>query len=172
MACDDGSSDPAQPAEPQPPDAGDEVMEGAGEASDKGCELPGEPAALVAYLHNGGYKKFAHESAVHASSGPHGGRVLTYVNDLLADSLAANQAEHPRCAASVKELFLGNGEVSGWAVFVKTEDASANGQGYYWLEIVSTSPNRPADYEGQGIGVCVGCHSAGRDYFRAPWPLQ
>ena len=136
------------------------------------CEVPSEPAELIAYLQRGDYKAFERESAVHASTGPHGGRVLTYVNDVLAESLTRGNAEHPRCAASVKELFLGNDEVSGWAVFVKTEDASARGKGYYWLEITSTRPNRSADYEGQGIGICVGCHSAGRDYFRAPWPLQ
>jgi hypothetical protein len=65
----------------------------------------------------------------------------------------------------------GSGEVSGWSVLVKTDDASKSGGGYYWLETVSTRAGRAADYEGQGIGVCVGCHSAGRDYFRTPWPL-
>jgi hypothetical protein len=147
-------------------------MADAGAAQQQPCELPSNPTELIAYLQRGDYKAFARESAVHASTGPHGGRVLTYVNDVLVDSLTRGDAEHPRCAASIKELFLGHDEVSGWAVFVKTEDASAKGKGYYWLEITSTRSGRSADYEGQGIGICVGCHSAGRDFFRAPWPLQ
>jgi hypothetical protein len=98
--------------------------------------------------------------------------VFTYLNDVLAESLARGDATHPRCSASIKELYLGNAEVSGWSVLVKTEDASKSGRGYYWLETTSTRAGRAADYEGQGIGICVGCHSAGRDYFRTPWPLQ
>lgn len=187
-ACDDGSTAP--PAGPTEPDASEESpsedepsedQPGADEPSEDQpsqdgdpvtCEVPSEPAAMLEYLRSGAYKSFASESRPHASTGPHGGRVLTYVNDVLAESLAAKNAEHPRCAASVKELFLGKSEVSGWAVFVKTEEGSAKGKGYYWYEITSTRAGARAEYEGQGINVCVGCHSAGRDQFRAPWPLQ
>ena len=137
------------------------------------CEVPSEPEALLAYLRRGDYKQLAHrESAVHGSSGPHGGRVLTYVNDLLAESLDLGNEQHPRCSASVKELYLGKPEVSGWAVLVKTSDDSKQGRGYYWLETLSTREGREADYEGDGEGICVGCHKAGRDYFTTPWPLQ
>lgn len=169
VACDDSASTPVGPS-----DALDEPeeIEDTVDAPDEACEVPNEPAELIAYLQRGDYKTFERESGVHASTGPHGGRVLTYVNDVLFDSLTRGNAEHPRCAASIKELFRGSDEVSGWAVFVKTEDASAKGKGYYWLEITSTRAGRSADYEGQGIGICVGCHSAGRDFFRAPWPLQ
>jgi hypothetical protein len=142
------------------------------EASGEPCELPSEPDALLAYLRRGDYKAFAQESGAHASTGPHGGRVLTYINDLLEQSLADENAEHPRCAASVKELFLGNDEVSGWAVLVKTAQASQGGRGYYWFETLGTNAEREPDYAGQGLGICVGCHSTGLDYFRAPWPLQ
>lgn len=168
VACGDGSSSPAGPSDPDPQSEGspseDEDL--------PPCEVPSEPEALLAYLRSGEYKGFAAESGPHASSGPHGGRVLTYVNDILAESLDAENAEHPRCAASVKELFLGKDEVSGWAVLVKNQERSARGKGYYWLEILSTQSGRRADYEGQGINICVGCHSAGQDSFRAPWPLQ
>jgi len=163
-------------------DTGDAETAPAGDASEEGdaaeqgdappCEVPSEPGALLDYLRRGDYKDFAHESKVHASSGPHGGRVFTYVNDVLADSLASGASEHPRCAASIKELYLGNAEVSGWSVLVKTSDDSRGGRGYYWLETTSTREGRKADYEGQGLGLCVGCHSAGQDYFRTPWPLQ
>ena len=165
-ACGDTNAEPSRPSTPSTPEPeapSDEELEP--------CDVPSDPNALLAYLRSGEYQVFARESAPHPSTGPHGGRVLTYVNGLLAASLDAGAAEHPRCAASVKELFLGEDEVSGWAVFVKTQDASQSGRGYYWLEVTRTEATR-ADYEGDGIGVCVGCHSAGRDYFRAPWPLQ
>ncbi|HEX6244123.1 MAG TPA: hypothetical protein VFZ61_24575, partial [Polyangiales bacterium] len=154
---------PADAAPPQRPDAG------GGQPAN--CDVPSEAAALLRYLRAGEYKGFQRESAPHASSGPHGGRVLTYVNDLLADSLDAGAAQHPRCAASIKELFLGQDELSGWAVLVKTEDDTRHGNGYYWLEVIRTDATS-ADYQGHGLGACVGCHSTGRDYFRAPWPLQ
>jgi len=170
-ACDDGSS--ARPAEPNEPDVQSEDDPSEDPVpGPSACEVPSQPAALLEYLRSGAYKSFASESGPHASTGPHGGRVLTYVNDVLAESLDANHAEHPRCAASVKELFLGKSEVSGWAVLVKTEERSDGGKGYYWYEITSTRSGARSDDEGQGIKLCVGCHSTGRDQFRAPWPLQ
>jgi hypothetical protein len=176
LACGDAGAGPDTPSN-RPETAADAAVDPDEPAAPRdgpqsACDVPSQPAELLAYLQRGEYKAFERESAVHPSTGPHGGRVLTYVNAVLSDSLARGDAEHPRCAASVKELFLGNREVSGWAVFVKTDNASAGGKGYYWLEILGTQPDRSADYEGQGIGICVGCHSAGRDYFRAPWPLQ
>jgi hypothetical protein len=167
-ACGDGSSSTAEPSDP---DAQPEGSPSEGENLPP-CEVPSEPEALLAYLRSGEYKSLAAESGPHASTGPHGGRVLTYVNDILAESLDANNAEHPRCAASVKELFLSKDEVSGWAVLVKNQERSAKGEGYYWLEVLGTQSGRRADYEGQGINVCVGCHSAGVDSFLTPWPLQ
>jgi hypothetical protein len=176
LGCGDPGAGLATPADgaDTPAMAPDDALEpaDASDAPPEACEVPSQPAELLAYLQRGDYKAFQRESAAHASTGPHGGRVLTYVNDVLFDSLGRGDAEHPRCAASIKELFLGNDEVSGWAVLVKTEEASANGKGYYWLETFSTSPNRPAAIEGQGIGACVGCHSAGSDSVLTPWPLQ
>lgn len=136
------------------------------------CAVPSDPAALVTFLRSGEYRGYARESAPHASTGPHGGRVLTYINDILARSLEAGAPEHPRCAASVKELFLGRAEVSGWAVFVKATASSQSGSGFYWLETTSTAADHPPDFQGFGVGLCVGCHALGRDHFRAPWPLQ
>jgi hypothetical protein len=163
-ACGDSRADTSPP----PRETSDEERE----ADDlPPCAVPSEPSALLAYLERGDYQDFAGESGPHPSAGPHGGRVLTYVNDVLAHSLDAGDAQHPRCAASIKELFRGSDEVSGWAVFVKTAEESRQGQGYYWLEVTRRGARR-ADYEGQGLGTCVGCHGSGRDYFRAPWPLQ
>lgn len=101
--------------------------------------------------------------------------MLTYVNDLLAGSLARPEARnegHPRCAASIKELFLGGDAVAGWAVLVKTEDDSAAGRGIYWFETTSTAADRAPAYQGAGLGLCVSCHAAGSDHVLTPWPLQ
>jgi hypothetical protein len=134
------------------------------------CEVPTEPEALLAYLKSGAYKTFPRESARHPSAGPHGGEVLTYLNPELADSLEAGNEEHPICAASIKELFRGNDEVSGWAVMVKNYDQSREGQGYYWYEILGTEG--APDYAGQGLGLCVDCHASGSDYVRTRFPLE
>ena len=79
-------------------------------------------------------------------------RIGSMIRQLLEEVKAAplDEASRNRLkdihAASIKELFLGSDEVSGWAVFVKTDDSSAQGRGYYWLETLSTLPDRPADY--------------------------
>src|SRR5687767_8831773 len=56
--------------------------------------VPRVSADLFKYLQSGEYKKFAHESAVHPSDGPHGS-VQTYINPLLEESLKAGNAVHP-----------------------------------------------------------------------------
>jgi hypothetical protein len=63
--------------------------------------VPSDPAALFTYLQSKKYTGFAGESAIHPSTGPHGGSVRTFVNAALNASLAANNAEHPKGAASV-----------------------------------------------------------------------
>lgn len=156
-----------------PSDAGVEAgLPAPGGEGPDDCDVPSEPHDLLVFLRAGDYRAYSRESAPHSSTGPHGGRVLTYVNDLLARSLQAGNPEHPRCAASVKELFLGRAEVSGWAVFVKTKPSSEAGQGFYWFETTSTDPSHRPEFQGFGVGLCVGCHASGRDHFRAPWPLQ
>ena len=136
------------------------------------CDVPSEPEALLAYLRAGGYKSFGRESRRHPSTGPHGGEVLTYINPTLEDSLAAARSEHPVCAAAVKELFLGGDQVGGWAVFVKVREDSADGAGFYWFETMSTDADAVPDYDGDGLSLCAGCHSAGADFVLIPFPLQ
>ncbi len=111
------------------------------------------------------------KSIVHASTGPHGGNVRTYLNAKLEASMKAG-GTHTKDAASVKELYgSGTTTVTGWAVMVKTQDASASGQGFYWYEVFSTQPGAGA-LEGQGKKLCVDCHAGGKDYVLAPFPLQ
>lgn len=137
-----------------------------------GEAVPTSGAELFDYLKAGGYLGFPAESAPHASAGPHGGKVRTYVNPSLKASLQAGNAEHPAGAAAVKELHQSSDTVQGWAVMVKTEAASDGGDGWYWYEIYSaTDPSSPVA-DGNGVALCYNCHASGKDYFLSPFPLQ
>ncbi|MBP6628496.1 MAG: hypothetical protein KA297_03640 [Kofleriaceae bacterium] len=131
--------------------------------------VPTEPAALQAWLAADSYRAFAGESAPHASAGPHG-QVRTFLNAPLDRSLADGAAQHPVGAAAVKELFT-DGTLTGWAVAVRTAP-SAGGAGWYWYEVFSTSPGAGPDYAGQGLALCVQCHTRGRDQVRITYPLR
>lgn len=125
--------------------------------------------ALELWLAGGAYKQWAGESQVHASTGPHGGGVRTYVNAIALDSLAAQQAEHPQDAATVKELY-GDGmdTLIGYAVSRKTAAQSEGGATWYWYERINATV-----YGGDlDVPLCTGCHGGGADYILTPYPLQ
>lgn len=124
---------------------------------------------LEAWLATGAYKSWAVESAVHASTGPHAGNVLTYVNALALQSLAAGAAEHPQDAATVKELYGDSFDtILGYAVSRKTTSQSEGGATWYWYERVEATT-----YGGElGTSLCAGCHGGGADYILTPYPLQ
>ncbi len=128
---------------------------------------PTRGGPLRDWLDEGNYLGWAAESAPHRSSGPHFGNVRVFVNDRLLDSLERGLAAHPSGAAAVKELYGSGSELMGWAVMVKVEDDSDGGQGWYWYERFNTSQFA----NGRGVGLCTGCHSAGLDYIRIPFPL-
>lgn len=130
----------------------------------------GDPTAFNAWLQKKEYAAWPKESAPHASTGPHASSVLTHLNPKLEASMKAGAVEHPKGSAAVKE-FLSNGQVTGWAAYVKTADASASGTGWYWYEVFSTGANASA-IEGQGKTTCTGCHSGGKDFVLSPYPLQ
>lgn len=129
-----------------------------------------DPAAFNAWLKKKEYASWPKESAAHASTGPHAASVLTHINPKLDASMKAGNAEHPKGVAAVKE-FLSNGQVTGWAAYVKTDDASSSGNGWYWYEVFSLDANASA-IEGQGKTTCTGCHSGGKDFVLSPYPLK
>ncbi|MBS2020099.1 MAG: hypothetical protein JST00_44980 [Deltaproteobacteria bacterium] len=129
----------------------------------------GDPVAFNAWLQKKEYETWPKESAPHASTGPHGQSVQTYLNPKL-DASMKGSAEHPVGAAAVK-TFNANGKVTGWAAMVKTAAASDGGKGWYWYEVFDTAPGA-SPIAGQGLGTCTGCHSSGKDFVRAPYPLQ
>ncbi|MCY1068675.1 hypothetical protein OV090_28305 [Nannocystis sp. RBIL2] len=123
---------------------------------------------LEAWLAAGVYESWPAESQLHASAGPHGGNVRTFVNPALAESLAAS-GTHPQGAASVKELYGdGTDEIVGYAVMVKLAPDSAGGDGWYWYERLDTTVYA----DDIGVNLCTGCHGGGSDYVLTPWPLQ
>lgn len=132
------------------------------------CGVPSTTAALVPYLESGAYRSLPHESRPHASTGPHGGNVQTYITPALEASLRAGNSEHPQCAAMVKELFGGGTTVTGWAVAVKKEPTSAAGANWYWYEGKGLS----AGFQGDGVALCTACHSGGTDFVLTPFPLR
>ena len=134
-------------------------------------EVPTEGDALFAWLQAGNYLDYDAESAVHASTGPHGGDVRTFLNKTLYDSLAAGNATHPVGSAAIKELHDAGG-VRGWAVEVKIAETGGGGDDWYWYENFSTTDNSNPVADGTGVGLCANCHSGGTDYVLTPWPLQ
>jgi hypothetical protein len=147
---------------------------GAGGAGGGSSEtaVPTSGPELFAYLKAGSYLGFPAESVVHDSTGPHGGKVRTYITPSLEASLKAGNTEHPIHAAAIKELYLSGMSVQGWAVSVKTKDTSDGGNGWYWYEIYSaTDPSSPVA-DGNGVPLCYNCHAAGKDFVLSPFPLQ
>ena len=133
-------------------------------------ELPPTESAelLEAWLAGGAYKQWAVESQVHASTGPHGGNVRTYVNAIALASLMAKNPEHPKDAATVKELYGGGDTIIGYAVSLKTAPTSNGGATWYWYERIDNTVYA----DDLGVGLCTGCHGGGADYILTPYPLQ
>lgn len=132
---------------------------------------PTEAAALLKWLQAGAYKAWPKESAPHRSMGAHQTLVLTYLSPALDKSLEG-KAAHPTGAAAVKELLDGAGKLTGWAVSVKTSADGAGGKGWYWFEILGTTPGSRVVASDHGVPLCVGCHARGRDAVLTPHPLD
>jgi hypothetical protein len=139
-----------------------------GESTGAAADVPPTgAAALLPWLEAGEYLDWTAESAPHGSAGPHFGTVRTFVNGPLFDSLTAGSDPHPLDAAAVKELYGDGNEVLGWSVTVKVADGTG-GDTWYWLEYYSGTTYA----DGVGDSLCTGCHEAGTDHVRSPYPLQ
>ncbi len=117
-------------------------------------------ANIEPWLSQGFYKSWHCEPGPHPPRpfGIHGqNRVCS--NDLLS---AAGPGEFPVGSASVKEVYSG-GNVVGYTVSRHTS-AGTTGSTWYWYERVGSG----SAFDGQGLGVCVGCHqAAGSDASRS-----
>ena len=133
----------------------------------------GDPAAFNAWLQKKEYQAWPKESASRAfttGAGGHSGTVRAYLNPTLDASMKAGNAVHPMGSAAVKEFLQGE-SLTGWAAYVKTQDKSGGGAGWYWYEVFSVTPGA-SSIGGQGSATCTGCHSTGKDFVRVPYPLK
>jgi hypothetical protein len=143
-----------------PVDAGS-VPDG-GVAADAGM-LDHSAAGLTAFAKSGAYKSWKAEAAVHASTGPHGGNVRTYVNDVLHASLKAGKTTHPPGSVTVKELYgSGTTTITGYAVDAKDSNGT-----WYFLEAFAPTFSNPYYFVGTS-NFCASCHSSGPDYYASP----
>ena len=133
---------------------------------------PTEGAALFQWLQSGAYKDWPKESAAHRSMGEHKTLVQTYLNPTVDKSLGAKAKEHPRGSAAVKELMDAAGKLSGWAVTVKTAEQGDGAKGWFWYEILGTTPGSGVVANGQAVPLCVSCHAKGRDAILSEHPLD
>ncbi|MGK0154951.1 MAG: cytochrome c553 [Neolewinella sp.] len=138
--------------------------------------IPLGKSDLFGYLKNGGYKSFKNQEAKsHPSDGPHtslGLPVRVFMNDTVSASLAAGNTSHPKGAGIVKEMFSDKGELSGWAVMVKTQEATDDGKGWLWYEVTSSSDANQIAAMGNGVVGCAQCHSSGDDMVLTQFPLR
>jgi len=187
VACgdDDSSTDPTSDSGTDPTsgdtdgDTGDNDTAGdtdtAGDGDGDGDETPSASqvpptngAELRPWLAAESYLEWDSESAIHPSTGPHFGDVLTYLNDAAIASLEAGNTVHPVGTALVKELYGRNDTLGGYAVMVKVAEGEG-GDTWYWYE----------DFNGSvfadevGDRTCTGCHGGStRDNILTPFPLQ
>jgi hypothetical protein len=139
--------------------------------------VPTNKDELFSYLQAGTYKSFAREAEPHTSVGPHpspaaqpSSTVVAFFNGPMDASLKAGNATHPKGAAIVKEFHDSDGQLSGWAVSVKTAEDSQNGQGWYWYEILSTTDGGDPVAAANGVALCAGCHATGKDLVLSKYP--
>lgn len=145
---------------------------GGGGAASSGLDAPDNEQELVAFLDAKQYLGWAKEAEYHASTGPHGDAVRVYYSPIAALALTSGAATFPMGAASVKELTSG-GSLYGWAVWVKVQDATESGHGFFWYEVIRQGPGKQTVYgNARGSDDCVGCHSGGKDYDLSTLPFQ
>ena len=87
-------------------------------------------------------------------------------------SLRAGNVSHPVGAGIVKEMFDAERRLQGWAVMVKTAADSDGGRGWFWYEVTSTTDGSNPVAGGNGVPLCVACHTAGQDFVLTEYPLR
>ena len=139
--------------------------------------VPTDTAELFRFLKSGSYLQFPNkESEMHPSRGPHAKfnwPVRVFLGPKIDASMQAGNTNHPAGSSLVKEMFSADGsELIGWAVMVKTQEESADGDGWFWYETTNTEDSSDIVAAGNGVPLCVGCHSLGKDYVTTGYPLK
>jgi hypothetical protein len=135
-----------------------------GVAGSSVLDAPDSEEPLVVFLQAKQYATWAKEGDYHKSTGPHGDAVRVYYSPKAAAAVKTGAATLPTGAAVVKELTSG-GSLYGYAVWVKVQDASEQGNGFFWYERINQGGGAVNIYgNARGSSDCVGCHAAGKDY--------
>lgn len=130
---------------------------------DGGTALDTSRSGMTSFAKAKSYSSWKAEPAVHSSAGPHGGKVRTYVNDVMYDSLKNGSGEFPEGSITVKELYADDGvTLDGHAV-----NAKHDAQWVFYEGFTSDDYQSPYYFRGTD-NLCSNCHKTGRDYFLTP----
>jgi hypothetical protein len=143
----------------------------------EGTSVPTGQDTLFEFLQGKSYQNWdTKEAQNHPSRGPHtnyGKPVRAYFNDTLASSMTAGNQEHPVGATAVKEMFDASGTLEGWAVEIKTQPTSDDGDGWFWYEVTSVTDASMPVAIGNGVEGCFSCHATGaKDFVKSTWPFN
>lgn len=142
---------------------GDDTDAGVLMGADGGMVLDTSKAGFKTFVKEKSYLGWKVEPAVHNSTGPHGGKVRTYVNDVMYRSLKDATGDFPEGSITVKELYAADAvTVNGHAV-----DAKHGGQWVFYEGFTADDYKAPYYFRGTG-NLCSDCHKSGRDYFLTP----
>ena len=134
--------------------------------------VPTHAPELLEYLQAGQYQSFPLQSeAVYSTS--HGATRL-YFNSILADSLEADNADHPEGAVAIRENFwsVDEADLVGWEAAIKIQPDTADGDGWFWYTINIITGTQPS-YARTGAAYCLSCHrGALHDCIHATIPMH
>jgi hypothetical protein len=165
LGCADGSADPR-------PDAVGGIGGEGGTPAELVLDAPDNEPELRAFLDAKRYTGWAKEAEAHESAGPHGDGVRVYYSPRAAAAINAGADTLPAGAAAVKEL-TSDGSLYGHSVWVKVQDATDSGNGFFWYEIIDQGGDTFNIY-GNALGSpdCTNCHRAGKDYNLSTLPFE
>ncbi|HVJ16870.1 MAG TPA: hypothetical protein VM686_15625 [Polyangiaceae bacterium] len=126
-------------------------------------DAPDNAVELRPFLEAKAYAAWNAEPDYHLSTGPHGDGVRVFYGPTAAAALNAAATTFPKGAGVVKEL-TSQGYLYGWAVWVKVEDDSAAGNGFYWYEVIKGETMDTIYGDARGSSDCVYCHVPGKDF--------
>jgi hypothetical protein len=123
---------------------------------------------LQSWLEHGCYGSWDAESGVLQAT-KSDGHAQIFINPVLRQSLAKNNAIHPMGSAAVRVMYLPDKKtVWGYALSMKTENGAS--EGWFWFEhFEHHAEPKTADFGAIG---CTGCHSSGADFVQSSWPLR
>lgn len=128
------------------------------------AQAPDEAIALYERIHAENYRGFARAPGYETrqpSAAPHSDHVDIYVNDVVAEALAAGEplSSWPIGSLIVKDGFTDDGKLDLIAAMDKRDT------GWFWAEWVD--PDDPDAKFSGAPNVCTNCHASGADFVRA-----